>query len=68
MRHDVLDRYSRLTSPIHRLPTALKLVVSLCLVASTVAVDFTHEWFFLLMALILVAVAAVTTIPWKFIL
>ena len=67
MRHDFLDRYSRLASPVHRLPTAFKLVVSLCLIASTVAVNFSHQWFFLLMALTLVAISATTTIPWRFI-
>lgn len=67
MRHDFLDRYSRLTSPVHRLPTAAKLLGSLFLIASTVAVGISHEWFFMLVALALVAVSAATTIPWRFI-
>jgi cobalt/nickel transport system permease protein len=67
MRHDFLDRYSRLKSPIHRAPTVIKMFASLCLIASIVAVRFSHEWFFLLVALVLITVSAATTIPWSFI-
>ena len=38
MRHDFLDRYSRLDSPIHRLPAAAKLAAALTLVMAIVLV------------------------------
>jgi cobalt/nickel transport system permease protein len=32
MKHDYLDRYSRIESPVHRLPGLLKFIIALCLV------------------------------------
>lgn len=68
MRHDFLDRYSRLGSPIHRLPTAVKLLATFTLIVAIVAVPFSSAWFFIVAAGILLIVAAVSTIPWLFIL
>ncbi len=67
MRHDFLDRYSRLDSPIHRLPTTVKLFGTLCVVASSVSVSFAHFWFFIIVAGLLLILSALTSIPWKFI-
>ncbi|MCX6142649.1 MAG: cobalt ECF transporter T component CbiQ [Ignavibacteriales bacterium] len=67
MRHDFLDRYSRLDSPIHRLPTIVKLLGSLCIVAANVSVSFTHYWFFIIVAGMLLVFSALTSIPWRFI-
>jgi|WetSurMetagenome_2_1015567.scaffolds.fasta_scaffold260526_2 cobalt/nickel transport system permease protein len=67
MRHDFLDRYSRLDSPIHRLPTIVKLMGTLVVIAATVSVSFYHVWFFVVVAGILLILAALTSIPWKFI-
>lgn len=67
MRHDFLDRYSRLTSPIHRLPASLKLLVALTIAISVVSVPFRNAWFFLAMAVILLLTAAFSRIPWKFV-
>ncbi|HCA79277.1 MAG TPA: cobalt ECF transporter T component CbiQ [Bacteroidetes bacterium] len=67
MRHDFLDRYSRLGSPIHRLPTALKLLATFSLILATVAVPFSSLWFFVVAAGLLLIVAAVSAIPWLFI-
>jgi cobalt/nickel transport system permease protein len=67
MRHDFLDRYSRLDSPIHRLPTIVKLLGTLCIVAVTVSVSFTHSWFFIIEAGLLLVLSAFTSIPWRFI-
>jgi cobalt/nickel transport system permease protein len=67
MRHDFLDRYSRLDSPIHRLPTIVKLMGTLVVIAATVSVSFNHVWFFVVVAGILLILAALTSIPWKFI-
>jgi cobalt/nickel transport system permease protein len=63
MRHDFFDRYSRLDSPIHRLPAALKLALALSIVVAVVVVPMAIWAFFLLTALLLIAVAAVSRIP-----
>jgi cobalt/nickel transport system permease protein len=68
MRHDFLDRYSRIDSPIHRLPTMVKLSGSLCIVAACVSVSFTHYWFFIIVAGLLLVLSALSAIPWRFIL
>lgn len=68
MRHDFLDRYSRLGSPIHRLPTIVKLFGALGVVAASVSVSFTHIWFFIVVAVVLLVLSALTSIPWRFIL
>jgi cobalt/nickel transport system permease protein len=67
MRHDFLDRYSRLESPIHRLPTLVKLLGAFGIVAATVSVPFTHAWFFVIEAGLLLLLSALTSIPWRFI-
>ena len=67
MRHDFLDRYSRLDSPIHRLPTIVKLLGALGVVTASVSVSFTHPWFFVMVAGLLLILSAFTTIPWRFI-
>ena len=68
MRHDFLDRYSRIDSPIHRLPTILKLIGTLCIISATVGVNFSHAWFFGVVALMLLIVMLLTLIPWKFVI
>lgn len=68
MRHDFLDRYSRLKSPVHRLHTAVKLLATFCIVVGTVAVPFSSIWFFVVTAALLLIVAAVSTVPWTFVL
>ena len=68
MRHDFLDRYSRLDSPVHRLPTAVKLLATCCIIVATVSVPFTTVWIFALTAGVLLIVATVSTVPWRFML
>ncbi len=68
MRHDFLDRYSRLTSPVHRLPAWLKLGAALLLVIGVVSISFEQKWFFIAVATLLVVTALTSSIPWKFIL
>jgi cobalt/nickel transport system permease protein len=66
MRHDFLDRYSRLQSPIHRLSATLKLFVSLLLVVMTVTVSFGHPWVFAAIGVILLCIAFISSIPLRF--
>jgi cobalt/nickel transport system permease protein len=68
MRHDFLDRFSRLDSPIHRLPAAFKLAAALALVVLTALLQ---RWDVLHLAaifLLLIGVAAASRIPRGFLL
>jgi len=68
MRHDFLDRYSRLESPIHRLPAGAKVLVSFAIIAATVTVPFENRWFFVALCASLVGVAIVSRIPARFLI
>ncbi|HEY6951044.1 MAG TPA: cobalt ECF transporter T component CbiQ [Bacteroidota bacterium] len=66
MRHDFLDRYSRLKSPIHSAHATLKLSAALLLVVTTVSLPFRYHGLFLILFGMLLIVAAVSMIPWRF--
>jgi cobalt/nickel transport system permease protein len=66
MRHDFLDRYSRLESPVHRVSSAVKLVAALALVAAVVLLPASRPVFLVAVAIVLVAVAVLSRIPWRF--
>ena len=66
MRHDFLDRYSRLDSPIHRVRAAMKLIAALALVFAMVLVPPSRPVFLAAMAVFLVAVAGLSRVPWRF--
>jgi len=66
MRHDFLDRYSRLDSPIHRVRAAVKLIAALALVIAIVLVPPSRPVFLAAMAVFLVAVAGFSRVPWRF--
>ena len=63
MRHDFLDRYSRLDSPIHRLPASVKFAVALALVLTTVLMPLTVWLYFALVGALLLVVASASRIP-----
>jgi len=63
MRHDFLDRFSRLDSPIHRLPPALKLGASLALVLTVVLVPPARPAALVGLAVVLAVVAVLSRIP-----
>jgi len=66
MRHDVLDRYSRLDSPIHRLPAPLKLLLALSLVLATALTPSFRLWFFSGVFALLLFWALASRIPLPF--
>jgi cobalt/nickel transport system permease protein len=66
MRADFLDRHSRLDSPIHRLPPAVKLAAALGLVIAAVAMPRGHAIALAGIAAGLLAVAAVSRVPGRF--
>lgn len=65
MRHDFLDRHSRLDSPIHRVHASVKLIAALALVVAVVLLPPSRPGFLAAVAAFLVAVAALTRIPWS---
>ena len=68
MRHDVLDRHSRLDSPVHRLPAWLKLAVALLIVLCTALTTEFHAWYFSSVAAVLILWAVVSRVPLGFLL
>ncbi len=66
MRHDFLDRYSRLASPVHRLPAAAKLAGVLAIVCVTIFSSSSTVALYIVEAAGLVAIALVSRIPLLF--
>jgi cobalt/nickel transport system permease protein len=63
MRHDFLDRYSRLRSPVHRLPAWVKLGAALAVVVVVLLLPATRAAWLAGAAVALVGVAAASRIP-----
>ena len=68
MRHDFIDRYSHMASPVHRLPSGTKLAGGLVLLLSA-ALSPADAWgVFLALAVILGLLAVLSRIPPSFLL
>ena len=67
MRHDYIDRYARIDSPVHRLPAALKLGVAFALVVSTAAVPISAVPYFVSCVLFLLFVMIAGRLPAAFV-
>jgi cobalt/nickel transport system permease protein len=63
MRHDFIDRYSRLSSPIHSIPAPFKLVGALVIVLIVVTMPVANPMIHGSIALVLLAIAAASRIP-----
>jgi cobalt/nickel transport system permease protein len=63
VRHDFLDRYSRLDSPVHRLPAWLKTLAALALVVVVAAAPRGWVWAFAGAAVALLVVAVLSRVP-----
>ena len=68
MRHDFLDKWSRLDSPIHRAPAGLKLGLALATAVACVAVPLAHWWALVAIGACLALVAAASRVPPSFVL
>jgi cobalt/nickel transport system permease protein len=68
MRADFLDRFSRLDSPIHRLPAGVKVAGALAIIIATVLVPFRFHCFFISIAALLLITAALSRIPPRFLI
>lgn len=67
MEHDFLDRYSRLPSPVHRLPAGLKLTAALTIVVSLLWVPVGGWVWLAVTAVLLLAVLGLAGLPWGFV-
>lgn len=67
MRHDFLDRYSRLDSPVHRISSEIKLAVALASIVSTVAIPINTVWFFYGVFGFLFITIVLSKLPLKFV-
>ncbi len=68
MRHDFLDHWSRADSPIHRLSATSKLVATLAVVVALVLAPARFAWFWAVVAVGLVVVAALSRVPPRYLL
>jgi len=68
MRHDFIDRYSRIDSPIHRRPTWIKVVLAISNVITVVAVPISYTLFFGIIGSLLLLIAQMSKIPKIFLL
>jgi cobalt/nickel transport system permease protein len=66
MRHDFLDRFSRLDSPIHRMPPGIKVGCTVALLVAIVTVPFSWTGFFAGAGLVLLLVILLSRIPVRF--
>ena len=66
MRHDFLDRYSRMDSRIHRLPALTKLVFAVGCILLAISIPFSSAGLFAVPACFLLAVFLLSRIPAMF--
>jgi cobalt/nickel transport system permease protein len=67
MHHDFFDRFSRLNSPIHNLPSYVKLLFSLGIIFSIVIMPMQYRWVFFTFFAVLILISLMSKIPWRFI-
>ena len=68
MKHNFLDRYSRLDSGIHRQPAGLKLALALAVALTVVSAPRTAWLFFGVISLVLLTLAGISRLPVMFLL
>jgi len=68
MRHDFIDRFSRIDSPIHRLSTSVKVILAFTAVITTIVLHISFAWYYAGYSLLLLAGACVSRIPKLFLL
>lgn len=66
MRHEFLDRYSRIDSVVHRFPTTLKILVSIGLILSIVLIPAYQMLFYVITFTGLIIVGVLSRIPLYF--
>ncbi|HUI08861.1 MAG TPA: cobalt ECF transporter T component CbiQ [Bacteroidota bacterium] len=67
MRHDYIDRYARLDTPVHRLPSWCKLLAAVIMLVWTVVTPPSETWYFGGCALFLILAVIVARLPIGFV-
>lgn len=67
MRHDFLDRFSRLDSPIHRMPPGIKVACTVALLVAIVTIPFSWTGFFAVTGVGLLLIVPLSRIPVRFV-
>ncbi|MGD0339494.1 MAG: cobalt ECF transporter T component CbiQ [Bacteroidota bacterium] len=68
MRHDFIDRYSRLESPVHRLPAIGKFVAAIFIIVVIIGVPMTWFLIFPAIMVILLLILYFSSVPWLFVI
>jgi len=66
MHFHVLDNYSHLDSPIHRVPAALKMLAAVAVVLAVISVPLSHPIVLAVIAFALLMIAAASQLPGAF--
>ncbi len=66
MHHDFIDRYSRLNSPVHRIPVKWKFTFTVLMIGILVIVPVTMWYLFCAAGIVLIFVGIISRIPWSF--
>ncbi|MFI5379450.1 MAG: cobalt ECF transporter T component CbiQ [Tepidisphaerales bacterium] len=66
MRRFLLDHYTGLDSPVHRLPAMARLVAAVALVIIVALLPVQHAWYLIWPAIVLAGVALLSRIPPRF--
>ena len=67
MRHDFIDRFSRIESPIHRLGVGIKFISLLLIIITIVTVPGNLYFLFLTILILLLLIVKISKIPFGFI-
>jgi len=67
VRHNYIDRFARLDTPVHRLPPWLKLLATVGLVLWTVATPPSDTWYFACCGVFLLLVVVAARLPASFV-
>ncbi|MDI6766766.1 MAG: cobalt ECF transporter T component CbiQ [Bacteroidota bacterium] len=68
MRHDFIDRYSRIESPVHQLSTGFKVSAAIILILCTILLPIHSYGYFILISICLIGVSIISRIPAKYLL
>jgi cobalt/nickel transport system permease protein len=66
MHHDFIDRYSRIASPVHRIPAGVKMACFVLLLLAVILIPSSHTIWYAVIAAALLVVAGLSRIPVSF--
>ena len=66
MHHDFIDRYSRAASPIHRIPSAQKMLGAIFIIVTITVMPLRFAWFFIFAGIALMTIVVMSKVPTLF--